>query len=76
MSAEHIAIDIEARARAIGLSIEELCRRADKAPTTFRRMRDGDHSPTLSTIDAFKKVIEKEEKRLGITEASASGEQA
>ena len=45
---------IEARAKAAGLSLEELCKRAGIAMSTFYRWRSGDTEPRL---DVYRRLI-------------------
>jgi hypothetical protein len=45
--------DIEARARAVGISIAEVCRRAKCAETSFHRWKAGRSSINLNTYKAF-----------------------
>jgi len=47
--------EIEARAKSAGLSLGELCRRADIAMSTFYRWRSGETSPTL---DVYRRLVE------------------
>lgn len=50
------------RARAVGMSVNELCRRAKVAPSTFQRMRTGQVEPSLGTINKLLAVLERAER--------------
>jgi predicted transcriptional regulator len=43
--------EIECRAKNSGISIEDLCKAAGVAPSTFYRWKSGDTSPTLITVE-------------------------
>lgn len=43
--------DIEAKAKAAGLTIAELCRRAGIAQSTFSRWKAGDTKPTIGVYE-------------------------
>lgn len=52
--------DVEAKARAVGLSIADVCKKANVAQSTFTRWKRGVTSPTLAVckrmIDAINAV--------------------
>jgi transcriptional regulator with XRE-family HTH domain len=47
--------DIEARARSAGLSMAEVCRRADIAQSTFQRWKTGETEPNLAV---YRRLVE------------------
>lgn len=51
------AAEIESAARQSGLSINELCRRAGVAPSTFHRWKGGEHSPAVRIVEEWCRVI-------------------
>lgn len=53
------AEDIADQARAAGLSLVEMCRRADTAYTTYYRWRKGYAGPSISIVERWLKEIEK-----------------
>lgn len=74
MNQESVIADIEARARAAGVSIGRLCRAADLNPTTFSRWKKSERNPepigaTLHSIgklyDALDRLAPKLARRTG-----------
>lgn len=62
MDQQQILTDLEARARAVGLSISEACRRAEIHPTTFSRWKLSDKNPspkgaTIQSVGKLEAVI-------------------
>lgn len=55
------ALEFEGAARAKGLTISEICKRAGKARSIFDRWKSGETAPTLTTLKAFNRVLEAEE---------------
>lgn len=55
---------IEARAKSVGLTIPEICRKAEIAPSTFWRWKNGKTSPSLAVCQRLLEATE--------TEASAA----
>lgn len=51
---------IEAAARAKGLSIAAMCRRADLDPSAFQRWKAGRNAPTVATVQRMLDAIERE----------------
>jgi transcriptional regulator with XRE-family HTH domain len=49
--------DLERRAKAKRLSIAEVCRRANVAPSTFARWKSGDSLPTIRVLRKIEDVI-------------------
>jgi transcriptional regulator with XRE-family HTH domain len=70
MDQQTIIADIEARARAKGLTIQELCARAGIHPTTFSRWKKSEKNP--EPIGATMKLLE----RLDATIKAAADQQA
>jgi predicted transcriptional regulator len=66
-----IAQKLESRARAAGLSVDELCERAKVSRSTFTRMKSGKTTPTLGTLSKLLRVVEEIETRRGIRCESA-----
>ena len=52
--------DIEQAARAKGLSIAAMCRRADVDATAFHRWRAGDGAPNMATVQKMLDAIQRE----------------
>jgi transcriptional regulator with XRE-family HTH domain len=50
--------EIEAKAKAAGLSIAEVCRRARVAQSTFTRWKAGETSPTLRVYERLCEAVE------------------
>lgn len=48
---------IQARSRFVGITIDELCRRAGIAPSTFSRWVNGHHSGLLVTIGKMDEIL-------------------
>lgn len=68
MDQQAIIADIEARAQRVGLSISELCRKADVHPTTFSRWKRSDKNPqpvgaTIATLSKLQGVLDDEAAR-------------
>jgi len=66
MDQQQIIADIEARAKAVGLTIGEACNRADLHPTTFSRWKLSEKNPkpvgaNLASISRLRDVIEQAE---------------
>jgi len=57
MDAVSVVEDLEAQARARGLSISEVCREAGVARSTFTRWKSGDHTPNFRTIQKISDVL-------------------
>lgn len=49
--------DVEAKARAAGLSITDVCKRADIAQSTFSRWKAGKTSPTLTIYQRIEAAL-------------------
>ncbi len=49
--------DLEAQARARGLSISEVCRQAGVARSTFTRWKSGDNEPNVRTLQKISDVL-------------------
>lgn len=63
MDQQQIIAELEARARAAGLTIGEACARAELHPTTFSRWKQSERNPNpvganLTSISRLKAVIE------------------
>jgi len=63
MEQQQIIADLEARAKAAGLTIGEACRRADLHPTTFSRWKLSEKNrrpvgANLDSISRFRAVVE------------------
>lgn len=63
MDQQQIIADLEARARAAGLTIGEACSRAELHPTTFSRWKLSERNPSptganLASINRLRAVIE------------------
>lgn len=52
-------IEMENRAKAVGLSVNELCFRANVARTTLTRWKNKTSSPNTSTLAKLESVITK-----------------
>ncbi len=52
---------IQARCRFVGITIDELCRRAGIAPSTFSRWVNGHHSGLLVTIGKMDEILTQQE---------------
>ena len=63
MDTLEVVADLEQRAQSAGLTVGELCRRAKIAPITFRRWRNKEASPNLSTLDKLQAVLAEAEMR-------------
>lgn len=48
---------IQQRARFVGISIDELCRRSDIAPSTFSRWVNGHHGGYIKTIARMDEIL-------------------
>jgi len=57
MDQARIITDLEGRARKARLSVAEMCRRAQIAPSTFNRWRTGETSPTLDVLSRVERVV-------------------
>ncbi len=62
MDQQTIVAELEARAKAIGLPISEVCRRANIHPTTFSRWKESDLNPepvgaTIKSLSALDEVL-------------------
>ncbi len=49
------------RVKQSGLSNSEICRRAGIAWTTLARMKSGEQSPTIRTVDKIERVLDRHE---------------
>jgi predicted transcriptional regulator len=58
MSGLRTPADIEQRARKLGLSINEVCRRAGVAVSIFQRWKQGVTEPNLSSYRRICEVVE------------------
>lgn len=63
MDQQQIIADIEARAKAAGLTIAEACARAELHPTTFSRWKASERNPspvnaTLGSINRLRAVVD------------------
>jgi transcriptional regulator with XRE-family HTH domain len=68
MDQQAIIAGIEERAKAVGLSMSEVCRRANIHPTTVSRWKESEKNPdpigaTLKSLSALEAVIAAEEAR-------------
>lgn len=66
MDQQQIIADLEARARAAGLTIAEACARAKLHPTTFSRWKASEKNPSpvnanLGSINRLRDVVEEAE---------------
>ena len=52
---------LEARAKAVGLSLNEVCRQAGVARSTFTRWKSGDHTPTIRVLQKMDAVVSEQE---------------
>lgn len=50
--------DIEARAGKLGLNMTALCARAEVSRSTWTRIKNGTHLPTLRTLQKFQAVLD------------------
>jgi len=62
MDQQEIISSLEERARAIGLSMSEVCRRANIHPTTFSRWKLSERNPapvgaTIKSLNALEDVL-------------------
>lgn len=55
--------DLEKRAESAGISISELCQKANVARSTFTRWKNGTSSPTLSIIAKLESALVNKNKR-------------
>ncbi len=62
MQGTEYAHDIETRAKAAGLSIDELCKRAQIARSTFQRMKSGEVDPQVGTVNRLLEIVAEEER--------------
>ena len=62
MQGTEFARDIETRAKAVGLSIDALCKRAEIARSTFQRMKSGEVDPQVGTVNRLLEIIAAEER--------------
>ncbi len=65
--ADTIILEIETRAKRANITIAELCRRANIAKSTFLRWKNGDCSPTISTLQNIITELDAEEAKQAIT---------
>jgi predicted transcriptional regulator len=54
---QQIIQDLERRAAAVGISVRELCARANSAPSTFSRWKHNRVSPLLITVDRMHVIL-------------------
>ncbi len=54
---KEVYASLKRRARFVGISIEELCRRAKIAPSTFSRWVNGHHSGLMFTIGQMDEIL-------------------
>ena len=57
MDVPQVISQLEARAAKAGITINELCRRAEIARSTFTRMKAGDHSPNTRTLEKLETAV-------------------
>ena len=57
MNALEMVKNLEARARAVGLGTNALCKLAGIYPSTFNRWKAGDTSPTMGKIAKVEAVV-------------------
>lgn len=70
---QQIIQDLERRAAAVGISVRELCTRANSAPSTFSRWKHNHVSPLLVTVDRMHAILcELEEAQANQTPATAN----
>jgi transcriptional regulator with XRE-family HTH domain len=75
MDQQIIIAEIEARAKALGLAMSEVCRRANIHPTTFSRWKLSDKNPdpigaTIKSLSALSDILDAAE-RSAPTDAAA-----
>jgi transcriptional regulator with XRE-family HTH domain len=78
---KEVYASLKRRARFVGLTIDELCRRAKIAPSTFSRWVNGHHSGLIFTIGQMDEILTKLEaekfhtleKRIHACELTISG---
>ena len=61
MDSISVVEELEARAKAVGLSLNEVCRQAGVARSTFTRWKSGDHTPTIRVLQKMDEVVSDEE---------------
>lgn len=66
MDQQAIIAELEDRAKAVGLPISEVCRRANLHPTTFSRWKHSDKNSdpigaTIKSLSALDEVLKEEE---------------
>jgi predicted transcriptional regulator len=59
MTPQYFISHVETLAAEAGLTIDELCKEAKVARSTFTRWKNGDSKPTFSTISKFEKAATK-----------------
>ena len=65
MTGKEYARQLERRAKALSISVADLCQKAGIARSTFQRMKAGTVEPTLTTLRDLLRVIEKAERQQG-----------
>lgn len=63
MDQKEVISQLERRARAAGLTVAALCRRADIAPITFRRWRAGTSDPGSRRLARVEEIVLAAERR-------------
>lgn len=63
MDPKNIVHDLERRAKAVGLTVPELARRAEIAPSTVNRWLAGDTMPNLRLLAKVEKIVSEAEQQ-------------